>query len=69
MLETLESRLAMAVAIEFNYSLDTSGWFTDTTPVDGTTLGRAKDTLQQAADDLVGRFTDTLTAISAASGW
>jgi|GEM_PF-5974319 len=61
-IETLESRLAMAITIQFDYSLDeaSTNWFGHPT------LGQLrKDTLQQAANDLVSPLQDTLAAIQA----
>jgi hypothetical protein len=71
-LETMESRVVPAhapIVIQFDYSLDASGWFSDASPSpdpnDGNrTLGQQRRAvLQEAADDLTGRLGDHLTAI------
>ena len=58
-LETLEARDVPAVAFQFDYSFDTSGFFNDT--------GR-RAVLEQAANDLGSQLTTTLPALAPSSG-
>jgi hypothetical protein len=55
LVEAVERRMLLAVTVQFDYSLDTNGFFADTT---------RRTLLQQAADSIVSRFTDTLSAIA-----
>lgn len=55
LVETLETRSLMAVTIQFDYSLDTKGFFADTA---------RRDLLNLAARQITERFTDTLSAIT-----
>jgi protocatechuate 3,4-dioxygenase beta subunit len=55
LVEAIERRTLLAVTIQFDYSLDENGFFSDPT---------RRTMLQQAADSITSRFTDTLTAVT-----
>jgi hypothetical protein len=57
LLEALEARALLSVKFQFDYSLDTNGFFNDTS---------RRATLQAAADSLTSRVGDTLNAIGPA---
>ena len=56
-MESLERRALLSVKIQFDYSLDTNGFFNDAT---------RRATLQAAADSITARLGDTLNAIGPA---
>ena len=58
-LEPLEDRTYLSIAIQFDYSQDAQGFFTDPA---------RRAVLQQAADTIVSQFNNTLTAIVPSGG-